>query len=152
MIDVQHGALRAFEHHALSGRDRLVQQSGGIAHHGANALGEATTRIRQKLGESLASVQRFDVPLAKATTASLDALHAYSLALSEGSEVPRLEAIPHLERAIELDPQTKALMTSGYTEDIAVDPEQAIGSAIRLLRKPYRQAELKQTIREVLSL
>jgi PAS domain S-box-containing protein len=57
-----------------------------------------------------------------------------------------------IRRAIELDPQTKALMTSGYTEDIAVDQEQAIGSAIRLLRKPYRQAELKQTIREVLGL
>ena len=57
-----------------------------------------------------------------------------------------------IRRAIELGPQTKALMTSGYTEDIAVDQEQAIGSAIRLLRKPYRQAELKQTIREVLGL
>ena len=68
------------------------------------SLGDATSRIRQKLGESLASVQRFDVPLARATTASLDALHAYSLALSDGSEVPRLEAIPHLQRAIELDP------------------------------------------------
>ena len=57
-----------------------------------------------------------------------------------------------IRRAIELGPQTKALMTSGYTEDIAVDQEQAIGPAIRLLRKPYRQAELKQTIREVLGL
>ena len=57
-----------------------------------------------------------------------------------------------VQRAIELDPQTKALVTSGYTEDFAVDQGQAVGSAIRLLRKPYRQAELKQTIREVLGL
>ena len=68
------------------------------------ALGGATTRLREKLGESLSSVQRFDVALPRATTPSLDALHAYSLALSEGREVPRLESIPHLKRAIELDP------------------------------------------------
>jgi tetratricopeptide (TPR) repeat protein len=68
------------------------------------SLGSATSKMRRTLGESLASVQKFDAPLARATTASLDALHAYSLALSGGVEVPRLEAIPHLQRAIELDP------------------------------------------------
>ena len=68
------------------------------------ALGAATTRIREKLGESLASIQKFDVALPRATTASLEALHAYALALSGGAEVPRLEAIPQLKRAIELDP------------------------------------------------
>jgi len=68
------------------------------------ALGAQTSRLRQTLGESLASIQKFDVALPRATTASLDALHAYALALSEGVEVPRLEAIPQLQRAIELDP------------------------------------------------
>lgn len=68
------------------------------------ALGAATTRLREKLGESLVSVQKFDAPLPRATTPSLEALHAYSLALYEGREVPRLESIPHLKRAIELDP------------------------------------------------
>jgi eukaryotic-like serine/threonine-protein kinase len=68
------------------------------------SLGAATSRLRVKLGESLASIQKFDVRLPRATTPSLDALHAYSLALDEGREVPRLEAIPHLKRAIELDP------------------------------------------------
>ena len=68
------------------------------------SLGAATSRIREKLGESLASIQKFDVQLPRATTSSLEALHAYSLALSGGVEVPRLEAIPQLKRAIELDP------------------------------------------------
>jgi tetratricopeptide (TPR) repeat protein len=68
------------------------------------ALGKAATNLRKKLGESLASVQRFDVALPRATTGSLDALHAYSLSLDQGREVPRVEAIPHLERAIALDP------------------------------------------------
>jgi nitrogen-specific signal transduction histidine kinase/CheY-like chemotaxis protein len=57
-----------------------------------------------------------------------------------------------VRRALELDPKTKALVTSGYTDDIAIDQVQPIGPAIRLLRKPYRQAELKQTIGEVLGL
>jgi eukaryotic-like serine/threonine-protein kinase len=81
------------------------------------SLGAATTRLRQKLGESLSSVQKFDVPLPRATTASLDALHAYALALSGGREVPRLEAIPHLKRAIELDPNfamAHALLSAVY--------------------------------------
>src|SRR5262245_27000096 len=81
------------------------------------ALGDATTRLREKLGESLASVQRFAAALPRATTPSLDALHAYSLALSEGREVPRLESIPHLKRAIELDPtfaMAQAQLSSVY--------------------------------------
>jgi len=67
------------------------------------SLGTATSRLREKLGESLASIQKFDVPLPRATTSSLEALHAYSLALDQGRAI-RVEAIPHLKRAIELDP------------------------------------------------
>src|SRR4029079_16224477 len=76
-----------------------------------------TVRLREKLGESLSSIKKFDVPLPRATTASIDALHAYSLALYEGRAVPRLEAIPHLKRAIELDPtfaMAHALMSAVY--------------------------------------
>src|SRR4029079_621172 len=76
-----------------------------------------TVRLREKLGESLASIKKFDVPLPRATTTSLDALHAYSLALYEGREVPLLEAIPHLKRAIELDPtfaMAHALLSAVY--------------------------------------
>ncbi len=92
------------------------------------ALGAASSRLREKLGESLASVQKFDVPLPRATTPSLDALHAYSLALEEGREVPRLEAIPHLRRAIELDPtfaMAHALLSGVYanTGQSALAPE-----------------------------
>lgn len=82
------------------------------------ALGTASKRLRERLGESLASVEKFDVALPRATTQSLDALHAYSLALEEGREVPRIEAIPHLKRAIELDPtfaMAFAQLSSVYT-------------------------------------
>src|SRR5262245_18806351 len=90
------------------------------------SLGAASTRLREKLGESLASVQKFDAPLPRATTPSLDALHAYSLALSDGREVPRLESIPQLKRAIELDPtfamahaQLSAVYANTYQSTLA---------------------------------
>jgi len=82
-----------------------------------SALGTATSSFREKLGESLASVRRFDAPLPRATTSSLEALHAYTLALDEGRVVPRVEAIPHLQRALELDPNfamAHALLSGVY--------------------------------------
>jgi eukaryotic-like serine/threonine-protein kinase len=87
------------------------------------ALGDIASRLRETLGESLASVQRFDAPLARATTPSLEALHAYSLALSNGREVPRLEAIPHLKRAIELDPDFA--MAHALLSEIYVNTDQS---------------------------
>jgi tetratricopeptide (TPR) repeat protein len=62
-------------------------------------------------------MRQFDVPLPRATTASLDALHAYALALDDGRLLPRVEAIPHLRRAIELDPDfamANALLSGVY--------------------------------------
>ena len=82
-----------------------------------SALGTATSSFREKLGESLASVRRFDAPLPRATTPSLEALHAYALALDEGRMVPRMEAVPHLLRALELDPNfamAHALLSAVY--------------------------------------
>jgi eukaryotic-like serine/threonine-protein kinase len=81
------------------------------------SLGTAASSLREKLGESLVSIQRFDVPLPRATTASLEALHAYSLALDQGRVSLRVEAIPHLKRAIELDPNfalAHALLSGVY--------------------------------------
>jgi tetratricopeptide (TPR) repeat protein len=67
-------------------------------------LGEAAATLRGKLGESLASVQKFDKPLDEATTPSLEALQAYT----EGDRLARekgdTDALPLLKRAVELDP------------------------------------------------
>jgi len=69
------------------------------------ALGTAVASLRERLGESLQSVTEFDVPLPRATTPSLEALHAYALALDPGSNASiDVSVIPHLLRAIELDP------------------------------------------------
>jgi eukaryotic-like serine/threonine-protein kinase len=69
-----------------------------------DALGQAAVKIRSQLGESLPSVQKFDVPLALATTSSLEALKAYSLGRKNSREKGTRAAIPFLEHAIELDP------------------------------------------------
>jgi serine/threonine protein kinase/predicted Zn-dependent protease len=68
------------------------------------ALGEATKALRSKLGESLASIQKFDKPLQQATTPSLEALQAYSEGQRMWSEKGDAASLPFLKRAIELDP------------------------------------------------
>ena len=67
------------------------------------ALGKAAGKLRATLGESLASVQKFDVPV-EATTPSLEALKAYSMGIITGRTKGDAEAIPFMRRAIELDP------------------------------------------------
>ena len=69
-----------------------------------DALGDATSKLRGKLGESLATVQKFDVPLAEATTSSLDALKAYTLGVKTYREKGAAAALPYHQRAIQLDP------------------------------------------------
>jgi eukaryotic-like serine/threonine-protein kinase len=68
-----------------------------------DALGEAASKLRGELGESLATVQKFDVPLEQATTSSLEALKAYSLGRKAIKKKAR-RSPALLQRAIELDP------------------------------------------------
>jgi len=67
------------------------------------ALGKAAGSLRGKLGESLTSIQKFDVPV-EATTASLEALKAFSMGVTTGRTKGDAEAIPFYKRALELDP------------------------------------------------
>jgi tetratricopeptide (TPR) repeat protein/predicted Ser/Thr protein kinase len=67
------------------------------------ALGKASSSLRTKLGESLATVQKFDVPV-EATTPSLEALKAFSMGITTFRTKGNAEAIPFYKRAIELDP------------------------------------------------
>ncbi|HTC45944.1 MAG TPA: protein kinase [Candidatus Aquilonibacter sp.] len=71
------------------------------------ALNAAAAKLRTQLGESLASVQKFDVPV-EATTPSLEALKAFSLGISTFRAKGNAEAIPFYKRAIELDPNFAA--------------------------------------------
>jgi tetratricopeptide (TPR) repeat protein len=69
-----------------------------------DALGEASTKLRSKLGESLASIQKFDTPLQEATTSSLEALKLDNEASIRNNNGDFLGSIDVTKRAIELDP------------------------------------------------
>jgi tetratricopeptide (TPR) repeat protein/predicted Ser/Thr protein kinase len=72
--------------------------------HVLDALGKIASGIRNKLGESLSTTQKFDTPLEQATTPSLEALKAFSSGLKVHGTSGDAPAIPFYKRAIELDP------------------------------------------------
>ncbi len=72
--------------------------------HVLKSLDAAASQLREKLGESLASVQKFATPLEQATTSSLEALQQFSLGQAEHQKGKDAEGIPYLKRAVELDP------------------------------------------------
>jgi serine/threonine protein kinase/tetratricopeptide (TPR) repeat protein len=73
-----------------------------------DAVGSVAVALRTRLGESLRSVRRFDVPIAQATTPSLEALRAYTLGLAQRRKGAEMESIPFFERALALDPRFAA--------------------------------------------
>jgi serine/threonine protein kinase/tetratricopeptide (TPR) repeat protein len=91
-VDCQNGDTLAEEQVTAASKEKVL-----------DALGEAASKLRGELGESLATVQKFNVPLEQATTSSLEALKAYSLGMKAFSE-NGAAALPHHQRAIELDP------------------------------------------------
>jgi serine/threonine protein kinase/tetratricopeptide (TPR) repeat protein len=100
-----------------------------------NALSQIAGRFRSRIGESLATVAKHDTPLAEATTPSLEALKAYSTALKLWFSTGQSAAIPHLQRAIGMDPQfAMAHATLGRMHGELWDPVLAAESA----RKAYQ--------------
>jgi len=68
------------------------------------ALGKAASQLREKLGESLSSIKKFDAPIEQATTSSLEALKAFTQGNEQRIVGNQPESIPFYKRAIELDP------------------------------------------------
>jgi tetratricopeptide (TPR) repeat protein len=93
-----------------------------------NALDHAATHLREKVGESVSSIQKYDTPLSQATTPSLEALKAYSLGEKAYREKGNAAALPHHQRAIQLDPN----FAMGYS---------AVGSDYYSLAEPGRVNE-----------
>jgi tetratricopeptide (TPR) repeat protein len=91
------------------------------------ALEDAGNRLREKMGESLASVQKFNKPLEQATTSSLGALKAYSDGSRIQLEKEFAEALPYFKRAVELDPNFARAYASLGTAYLSVSRfEQAV--------------------------
>ncbi len=93
-VNCQTGEMLAQEQVSAASKEKVL-----------DALGGAASKLRGQLGESLATVQKFDVPLEQATTSSLDALKAYSLGRKKGNEKGTAESLPYFQHAIELDPK-----------------------------------------------
>lgn len=68
------------------------------------SLGKAASQLRERLGESLSSIKKFDASIEQATTSSLEALKAFSQGNEQRANGHGLEAVPLYKRAIELDP------------------------------------------------
>jgi eukaryotic-like serine/threonine-protein kinase len=86
--------------------DELADEQGTAAskQNVVDVLGKVASNLRGELGESLATVQKFDVPLAEMTTSSLEALKAFTLGRQTLLEKGEAAALPYHLRAIELDP------------------------------------------------
>ena len=87
--------------------DAIASVKGEAAGKGqvVHALGTAATELRAKLGEETASLQKFDLPLERATTSSLEALKAFNEGRRLAREKGAIESVPALKKAIELDPK-----------------------------------------------
>jgi serine/threonine protein kinase/Flp pilus assembly protein TadD len=92
-VNCASGDVLAREQVTASGKEQVLP-----------ALGQAAAKLRNEVGESLSSVQKFDVPLSQATTNSLEALKTLTLGRKTVNEKGDAEAIPFFKRAIELDP------------------------------------------------
>ena len=92
-VNCQSGEPLAQEQATANGKEKVL-----------NALGDAVAKLRVQLGESLGTVQKFDVPLREATTSSLEALQAYSLGVKTNQDKGTDAALVYDQRAIQLDP------------------------------------------------
>jgi eukaryotic-like serine/threonine-protein kinase len=113
-VDCRSGDVLAEMHETASGKEQVLP-----------ALGKVATKMREKLGESLVSVQKYDAPAENVTTGSLEALQAYSLgyrAMNVSEDFAG--AISLFERATHLDPNfalayARMAVSCGNTAQIA---------------------------------
>jgi eukaryotic-like serine/threonine-protein kinase len=91
-IEGQSGEVIAREQVVVDSKEKVLVGLGGLA-----------TRLRRELGESIGSLERFDVPLEQATTSSLEAFKAYSTGRRYLVQGRMAEAIPHYLRALDHD-------------------------------------------------
>jgi Flp pilus assembly protein TadD len=90
--------------------DSLAQEqaTANDKEHVLKALDEAAVRLRSRLGESLAMVQKFSTPIEEATTSSLEALKAYSMGRKIKFQKGDVAGLPYFHRSVELDPNFAA--------------------------------------------
>jgi len=119
-----------------------VQEQAGSKEQVLTALGTAASKLRGRLGESLASIQKFDTPIEQVTTSSLEALKAFAMGNSEFDQGSELQSLKFYQRAVELDPNFAwAYARMGVIYANAGENEKAI----EVTRKAY---ELRDRVSE----
>ena len=106
------------------------------------SLNKAASDLRAKLGESLASIQKFDVPLEQVTTSSLEALRSYSLGRRMLNEKGDVDAVPFFKHAVEQDPNFALAYLSMGASFINMGEN---GQAVANIRKAF---ELRASVSE----
>ncbi len=127
-VNCRDGNLLAQEQETATGKEQVL-----------NALGRAATKMREALGESLASVQKYAALPEDTTTSSLDALQAYALG-NKATDVDNdyLAAIPFFQRAVALDSNfAMAYLSLG----ICYQPQGELALAAENTRKAYELRE-----------
>jgi class 3 adenylate cyclase/tetratricopeptide (TPR) repeat protein len=107
------------------------------------ALDNATTKLREKLGESLSAVEKFDTPVEQATTTSFEALQAYSVGMKEMGAGDYHASVPFFQRAVHLDPNF-AMAYASLGTSYSVLGEMSLGS--EHTKKAY---ELRERVSEL---
>ncbi len=118
-LNGQSGETLAHEQVEAEGKEQVLK-----------ALSQAATQLREKLGESLSSIQRFDRPLQEGTTAKPEAFKAFSQGAEIASTGRIAESISFYQRAVELDPEfaiayTQLAIMYGLTDQPALAAENA---------------------------
>jgi len=93
-INSQSGETVAHQQTEAEGKEQVLK-----------ALGRATTAMREKLGESLASIRKFDMPIETATTASLEAFKDFIAGVELRRKAQYAQSVTQFKRAIDLDPE-----------------------------------------------
>jgi DNA-binding winged helix-turn-helix (wHTH) protein/Tfp pilus assembly protein PilF len=113
--------------------------------HVLDALGKIASGMRNKLGESLSTVRKFDTPLEQASTPSLEALKAYSLGRKAMQESEFAAAVPFFQRAISLDPNfAMAYARLGTCYMLVGEPTLASESTRKAYKLRERVSELEK--------
>ena len=131
---------------ACSTGDTLAKEQGEAASKEdvLKTVSRATSSLRGKLGESLPSVEKFDVPI-EATTSSLEALKYFNLGLTIRRKEGDASGIPFLRRAIELDPNFPlAYSELGLSYQNLEQPSRALEYASKAYQLRNRATKMEQ--------
>jgi serine/threonine protein kinase/tetratricopeptide (TPR) repeat protein len=130
-VNCHNGDSLATEQETADGKEQVLK-----------ALSNATSRLRSSLGESLATVQKYDVPLSEATTPSLEALRNFTLGTQDRRRGEETQAISHFAKAVELDPNfSRAYSEMGVAYENLGDTEHGFANIKKAFELRERSSE-----------